>query len=424
MDISSIRNPKQTRSENKMRSHWYPYYAGYSASFVHSCFDAFSIGKGSKVLDPWVGGGTTLFCAASRGISSVGIDFNPVMIIVAKARCIRSGGFIVSKAIALDAIANYRSTGVEKDSSTLLNLWFDEETSHRIIRLEKSLRRTRDISTEDLLIGNYTPEFALSYLALFRFLRNSINRLVGSNKTWIKPIKTIEEKINLSEFEIISAFSEQFSYLHGEVAFRISDHNPIPAAIVGDSRTMRVGSSEFDFVIGSPPYSTRIDYIVATSPELALMGFDQKALDASRREVIGSVLTSGYHESEMRNWGVSANIFLEKLYRHPSKASQTYYFNSHRKYFSDLYNSFAEISRITAEGGIFAMVIQDSYYKEIHNDLAKISTEMLSSMGLIKIGQKDFPVKNSIGNLNPRVKNYRNSASAIESTLFFAKEKS
>ena len=30
---------------------------------------------------------------------------------------------------------------------------------------------------------------------------------------------------------------------------------------------------KFDAVIGSPPYCTRIDYVIATSIELAILGF-------------------------------------------------------------------------------------------------------------------------------------------------------
>jgi hypothetical protein len=59
---------------------------------------------------------------------------------------------------------------------------------------------------------------------------------------------------------------------------------------VASSESLPIGDKSVDFILTSPPYCTRIDYAVATMPELALIGYklnsDFKSL---RKQLIGTV---------------------------------------------------------------------------------------------------------------------------------------
>ena len=67
------------------------------------------------------------------------------------------------------------------------------------------------------------------------------------------------------------------------------------------------------------------------------------------------------------------------------------------------------------------MVVQDSFYKDIHNDLPKIVTEMCKIDGLRLRRREDFLLKRSMAGINPKVKLYRTGAEACESVLCFEK---
>lgn len=56
------------------RSSWYRYYAGYSRAFVTDTIDHLGLTKGSTILDPWNGSGTTTAVAAEAGYEVVGFD--------------------------------------------------------------------------------------------------------------------------------------------------------------------------------------------------------------------------------------------------------------------------------------------------------------------------------------------------------------
>jgi hypothetical protein len=67
------------------------------------------------------------------------------------------------------------------------------------------------------------------------------------------------------------------------------------------------------------------------------------------------------------------------------------------------------------------LVVQDSYYKNLHNDLPRIFVEMAARQKLTLIERRDFPLSRTMAGINPRVSDYRKSFSATESVLSFIK---
>jgi hypothetical protein len=80
-----------------------------------------------------------------------------------------------------------------------------------------------------------------------------------------------------------------------------------------------------------------------------------------------------------------------------------------------------ELRRVTASSGQVILVVQDSYYKEIHNDLPRIVTEMGEAAGLVSAGARHFPIKQLLAGANPKARKYRGpSVSAVESVVALA----
>ena len=189
----------------------------------------------------------------------------------------------------------------------------------------------------------------------------------------------------------------------------LSEMSPSPANEVssraGNKRTIRVASSEklpldddsIDHVIASPPYCTRIDYAVSTSPELAFLGYDLDSdFDALRRQLIGTSTVPADMPSFPSDLGPTCTHFLSALSRHTSKASSTYYYKNHVQYFQSIGNSISEISRVLKPCGKCILVVQDSYYKDLHNDLPSIFIEMAELRDLQLLDRSDFAVSRTM----------------------------
>ncbi len=175
-------------------------------------------------------------------------------------------------------------------------------------------------------------------------------------------------------------------------------------------------------VISSPPYCARIDYAIATSPELALLGCSMNQdLKIMRSHMIGTPTIINEIPEVRSEWGRSCKSFLNAVETHSSKASKSYYYRYHIQYFNSIYKSFLEIDRTLVGSGKCVIVVQDSYYKDIHNDLPKIFCEMASSLDWAAVNRLDYHVKQTMAGCNRGAMKYRSNSRATESVLVFEK---
>jgi hypothetical protein len=161
---------------------------------------------------------------------------------------------------------------------------------------------------------------------------------------------------------------------------------------------------------------------MATLPELTILGFDlNNNFDILRRKLIGSSTVPKGLLNMDEKWGTTCNSFLNSVQKHESKASATYYYKNHVQYFKSIYDSINELTRISKIGGKCVIVVQDSYYKNIHNNLAQIFTEMFQNNGHSLLHRKDFLNGATMGLIHPESKKYKMSQKPIESVLCFVK---
>lgn len=83
-----VRNSKVTFSDNTDEPvhRWFRFPAGFSAELVRGVLRAFGVGRGSTVLDPFTGSGTTNVVAKSLGIDSIGVEPHPLLAWVARVK--------------------------------------------------------------------------------------------------------------------------------------------------------------------------------------------------------------------------------------------------------------------------------------------------------------------------------------------------
>ena len=82
-----------------------------------------------------------------------------------------------------------------------------------------------------------------------------------------------------------------------------------------------------------------------------------------------------------------------------------------------MWSSLGELRRVMRTGAPAILVVQDNYYKDLRNDTAKILGEMARALGFESADRHDFPVIRNRASMNPRARQYRTKASAVESVL-------
>lgn len=178
------------------------------------------------MLDPWNGSGTTTSVATKFGIRSTGVDINPALAVVAKARLAQKSN--VNEVRRL--LGNDRSKVSQK---------FLRETCAAAFS-----SRTR----------------SLLLLAIFRIVRRKLRNQerVSTNPTWW----------NLSRDDVVrvvtSTTNAQLNSELMDMASKLTRRGPGPAAslIQADLLSLALPHLRADAIISSPPYLTRIDYVI------------------------------------------------------------------------------------------------------------------------------------------------------------------
>jgi hypothetical protein len=192
---------------------------------------------------------------------------------------------------------------------------------------------------------------------------------------------------------------------------------------VASSDKLPVRRETIDFVLSSPPYCTRIDYGIATLPELAVLGFEvDTRLGELRARLIGTPTIHADTPMPNASWGNTCIALLERIRDHRSKAAKSYYYKTYVQYFAAMARSFSEMNRCLKLQGRCVLVVQDSYFKDVHIDLAAIFSEMALSASLGLRRQVNFTISRTFGSINSRSRRYRNASSATESVLCFVKD--
>jgi hypothetical protein len=432
-DQLEIPSPKRRRVESSW-SGFFPYYAGYSESFARALIRSASLPGTAVVLDPWNGTGTTTYAAAEAGIAGIGLDLNPVMVVVAKARLLSPAAVdglvpLTSKIIKL---TTSRDSPLEAEDPLLQ--WFVEHPAHAIRKLQQAI--TRLFLSDNSSVGEVTIWDKLSslaatfYLALFSVCRKLTLQFRSSNPTWIKVPRQLEQRVWTSASQINQSFEIAIADIVSTLrqcarSSRLrGPHRTRVTIRCEDSANAAFRPNSADLVLTSPPYCTRIDYVTATRIELAvLQPLYALGLQDLRRRMLGTTVVPNHHIDPCPDWGPACIAFLKRLKAHSSKASSTYYYRTHLDYFDKIFRSLRRLSHAIKENGAAILVVQDSFYKDVHNDLPNIVREMVEFHGLNLVHRKNFTIRRTMAGVNPRARTYREHFSAIESVLCFAKGK-
>lgn len=415
-----ITNPKRANEPVDTMPNLYNYYAGYSHSFIKKVIDTSAICSSAIILDPWNGAGTTTFMASISRHKSIGVDLNPVMKIIAKAKQATFKDVELGKE-KLSQL-NLNNT-IRIDSDDPLNIWFDNKSIVVLRKFEKYILNNIKYKSTNEKIDSLDPTQCLMYAALFNSIRVCLEPFIPSNPTWIKKPKQVSDKISIKT----RAFKAQYLDILGDMLTNIDSNthtwsSNISDLIIGTSTNLPLENKSIDLIITSPPYCTRIDYGVATSPEIAVVAVGGLAeMDLIRRDLMGTTTVPKSVSIESELFSVECEGFLNAVKEHSSKASKTYYFKNLAQYFLSLKSSIIEASRVLKDGCKFVCVVQDSYYKDIHCNLPKIISEMGSHFELDTINEVEFESKKNMGNVNVKSKKYRVKNTAIETVLILKK---
>lgn len=406
---------------------WYPYYAGFTEAFVDGVLTSY-FRDSDRMLDPWSGSGTTVAVCARRSIASVGLDINPALTVIAKARLTPIETKDSLGPVSNQIIELARSTSVKDNSpNDLLTVWLRPSAARRLRSIQTAIHAIL-VSDGPPSDPRQVPRFAdnlpvlacFFYTALFATVRQLLARFRGTNPTWFVEPKTSRHRISPGWNSLAQEFEESVRLLCARIRVPAQDTSDnSPTIVTGSATQLPFATGFFDGALTSPPYATRIDYVRNVLAELAILGADRSTIDALRQLSTGSPVIRGGSPNEGGIESRCARKILADVSQHPSKGSAGYYWPWLHKYLCNLQAGLLETVRVTSVNHRVAVVVQDSHYKELHVDLQTIVTETLASAGRRPLARHDYASRRLYAHMNPHARRHLRDRRNVESLLIF-----
>lgn len=231
----------RTRSVNQYLTHWiYPYQGKFHPQMARALLNIAGARAGSRVLDPYLGSGTTALEAALLGMRCVGIDMSPLCVLLTRVK-IESAGAV--NAIRGKVQALLEQTELDPEDAAA--------DDHEDVRVAEFVRIARMVALSD-----------------------ASRRRRDGRASLRKNLKAM-----LESAEAHSAALKRFGITPGAASISRGDARDLAAADIGDSTV--------DAVVTSPPYSIALDYVKNDEHALKALGVDLPDLRAAMTGVRG-----------------------------------------------------------------------------------------------------------------------------------------
>lgn len=224
-----------------------PYFTMYPLKFPFARLG--SVKRGTRVLDPFCGRGTTNFAARLQGLASAGIDSNPVAAAVAQAKLVNAIARQVTEACreALEA-----GGPVDVPDGDFWRLCYHESTLAEICTLRRYFLEQRRLNAAEVVLRAVVLGILHGPLSKGEptYLSNQMPRTYAT-----KPGSAVRfwqrRKMEPSYVAVQDAVKRRAEYLLAKLPKRTEGE-----VRLADSRKAESygGLGEFDLVITSPPY--------------------------------------------------------------------------------------------------------------------------------------------------------------------------
>ncbi|OGE96825.1 MAG: hypothetical protein A3A83_02170 [Candidatus Doudnabacteria bacterium RIFCSPLOWO2_01_FULL_48_57] len=278
------------------RHGWLRLTPAYSVKLVDQLLKNYDTDK--VILDPFSGTGTTPLCAASKGYTVFGVEFNPFLVWLSEAKL---ANYSITNESLIDIAKKIRYLVEQKKIEPInapnifnINRWWAKDSLEQLCRIKAGIEKCTDIGSD------------MRTLLDIAFCRTMIS---VSNASFNHQSMSFQnQKATLYDNLLPSKFCDDVNYIMSSAVSHILINNDKARIIRGDSKSIQnFLPSKVDIVITSPPYPNRMSYVRELRPYLYWLGYIKEAREAGNLDwdTIGG--TWGIATSRLNDWGVNSN---------------------------------------------------------------------------------------------------------------------
>ncbi len=247
---------------------WFNYPQGFSSALVDEFIDIFNIKEDEMVLDPFCGVGTTAVVCKEKNINSINVDLSPLAIFIAKTKCnvyhVEELKEILHSFESL-SLSNQEFPSSEYD---ILEKAFSKENYGKLMQLKSEIGKIEDQKNRDF--------FALGLISIME--KVSYIRKHGSHYRFINNdnpgVKHLHINGNLDKIDVKREYVNQVRRMASDLSTKAGAGACKTEFLLGDARKLEsLVKDRIDFVVTSPPYLNRNNYIAQHKMELFFLDF-------------------------------------------------------------------------------------------------------------------------------------------------------
>ena len=358
---------ESVRSTEQWTHGYHRYPAKFLPDVVRKIIEEYA--KGSNLIaDLFAGCGTTLVEAKIHGISSVGVDINPVAQLITKVKTTPLAPDALQQAYT--ALVNLFDKYNESDYEDIkkherIDYWFTPSQKAKIAFLyDKVFHLEVDDDTKDFF-----------YVCISHILKNCSWWLQSGTKPQRDMEKEPEDPFN--EFKRhcnkMIGWNEKFYNELSKIGYL-----GIPCEIyLGDARHTSITSESIDAIITSPPYVTSYEY--ADIHQLTAYWMEYISdIHEFRKKFIGSSYSG--NDSLIVPNSKQAQKIVNDLSENSKHIARDV-----AQYFNDMQEVAKEMARVLAPNGHACIVIGNTKIKEVQIKSAEVFYGFLRNAGLRKV---------------------------------------
>lgn len=240
---------------------WFRYSAGYSAKWVREVLNLQKKMGRERVIDPFVGSGTTILEAENCGMESIGIESHPFVFRIAQAKLswdINPEGLRSAAAELLRHAEKLEREAKDLAYPDIIRRCYPDESLIKLDALKRALSHV-DVNTE---LGR------LLWISLASILREC-SPAGTANWQYLLPAK---QKTRVAEPYV--AFAKKVNQIVKDLYEKRSFNITKRAILLNEDCREHISIEDkwADLLITSPPYANNYDYADATRLEMTFFG--------------------------------------------------------------------------------------------------------------------------------------------------------
>lgn len=327
--------------------------------------------KPLHILDPMSGSGTVLAIAQARNHHAVGIDMDPLAVLISRVwtTAVNPTALTEEAAAVLDrarrAFAHLRTRDAypsdsDEETRRFVRFWFDDYVRRQLTALAGAIADVEDGKIRDCLWC------AFSRLIITKRSGASL----AMDLSHSRPHKVFKRGPT-------KPFSK-FTFAAGRVAGGCVDDglcDSVPQARVheGDVRRLPLSSGSIDLVLTSPPYLNAIDYMRCSKFSLVWMGYTIGEIRRIRSASIGTTVGKRQDDNYARD--IISKINLRPALESREEAILV-------RYVDDMQQAVRETARVLVGGGQAVYVIGENTVRGTFIPNSRIVEELANDTGL------------------------------------------